>query len=443
MSKYARGVAGLVAITSIATIGIATMSDGEEVYAAGFECYDEQENGFTDNIKDLSVSPTGDFVLYVKDDGTAWFRGTNQCGQAGSGDLNTTTEPRKVKINKKVVRVFASQASSYFLTEDGLMYACGYNKNGECGIGNTDNTTVTTPTLMPGLTNVKEISTYTASDNGRCGDALGSIDPYTTYFITEEGKLYKIGYTVTSAGFIGGGNTLNYSATPSLSPAYVTDSVEKFIATNTLGGGVIAKSDGSLYYYGELSSNKYNVNNAHYYSTPTLLTSGVKVNTLHYYDKESVSFIDSSGKYKHTSRVDTTLYSESGDATAITGAGYYYIGTDGKLYYAWTSSYAPTEVTSIQNPKELLTLKGAGSNKTIYCITKSGDLYAKGENKGAFGNGSSSVSSDWTLIASNVRDIYPSTQFCYILTKDGKWMTSGVEDYHDESYAVTLNSMNF
>ncbi|HOP10521.1 MAG TPA: hypothetical protein PK629_03420 [Oscillospiraceae bacterium] len=90
-------------------------------------------DGVARMVTGLSV-PSG--VLFLKNDGTLWSYGGNEYGQCGNGehgDLDTqtydcvVTEPYHLADN--VIDIWASTSTTFYLTEDHELYACGRNYN--------------------------------------------------------------------------------------------------------------------------------------------------------------------------------------------------------------------------------------------------------------------------------------------------------------------------
>lgn len=75
--------------------------------------------------------------------------GRNPFGQLGLPDTKLCENPTIIPTleNVNVVQAAVGRHHSLFLTDTGRVYACGENKSGQCGIGNTS-PTVPTPTLI-------------------------------------------------------------------------------------------------------------------------------------------------------------------------------------------------------------------------------------------------------------------------------------------------------
>lgn len=63
--------------------------------------------------------------------------GRNQSGQCGHVKLHTFNTPKLIEglSHANIVQAAAGAKHSLFLTDEGVVYACGENKNGKLGIG--------------------------------------------------------------------------------------------------------------------------------------------------------------------------------------------------------------------------------------------------------------------------------------------------------------------
>lgn len=63
--------------------------------------------------------------------------GRNQSGQCGQEELRTFHTPQLIAglSHLNIVQAAAGAKHSLFLTDEGAVYACGENKNGQLGIG--------------------------------------------------------------------------------------------------------------------------------------------------------------------------------------------------------------------------------------------------------------------------------------------------------------------
>lgn len=136
-------------------------------------------------------------------DGKVYATGYNGYGQLGLGDTTNRREFTRLEFfvtsGLTPVDIFCSLERHnnydrlYVLCSNGALYACGYNENGELGVGDTSNRS--TPTLISG--SIASIHKVVAA--ARC-----------TFLLTTTGKLYATGYN--NWGTLGLGDTTARSA---------------------------------------------------------------------------------------------------------------------------------------------------------------------------------------------------------------------------------------
>ncbi len=152
-------------------------------------------------------------VLYALDkDGNVWTAGRNNNGQLGHGD--TVSRPcltrveyfaqHSIRIREVVTpahwyytgtdthSAHSLYVSSYFLGENGLVYVCGYNAEGQ--LGQNDITVKTLPVVVTGVSNVEQLVVATTSSGA-------------VYARTGEGRLYVWG--CNTSGQLGLGDAAN------------------------------------------------------------------------------------------------------------------------------------------------------------------------------------------------------------------------------------------
>ena len=103
-------------------------------------------------IRDIAAGPFG--TIFLKTNNTVYSCGYNANGELGLGNTTTAKVPTLAPI-QNVAQISLYNEHSLFLKADGTVYSSGINEDGRLGIGNTTN--VSTPTLCS-ITNVVDIS---------------------------------------------------------------------------------------------------------------------------------------------------------------------------------------------------------------------------------------------------------------------------------------------
>jgi hypothetical protein len=129
------------------------------------------------------VASESDSIAASKLKTYVWSCGQNTYGELGHGDVVFRKSFAKISSmdSKQVVSVGAGNEHTVFLSKQGKLYVCGYNDNGQCGVGSTQQVKV--PSLVQGVLDSEDIVQVHAY-NG-CEHTLA---------ITRDGKLYAFGY---------------------------------------------------------------------------------------------------------------------------------------------------------------------------------------------------------------------------------------------------------
>lgn len=95
---------------------------------------------FTEKVARVISSSSAVHHMIITNKGQVHMLGRNEKGQLGCGDCDERAGIILVEELKDLVIVGGAVGKSHslFLTDDGQVYACGENKSGQCGIGNTD-----------------------------------------------------------------------------------------------------------------------------------------------------------------------------------------------------------------------------------------------------------------------------------------------------------------
>ena len=96
-----------------------------------------------DNVK--SVYCGKDHNIILKNDGTLWGCGNNQYGQLGLGDTTNRTTFTQITANADDIKsVYCGAYYTLILKNDGTLWGCGWNANGQLCLGDFNNRTTFT-----------------------------------------------------------------------------------------------------------------------------------------------------------------------------------------------------------------------------------------------------------------------------------------------------------
>ena len=121
------------------------------------------------------------YTYILKKDGSLWSCGYNYYGGLGLGTSGSSANKKfaqvTANINNDVKYVACGAVHTFILKNDGSVWACGYNREGQLGLGNNDNKTIFTQ--VPNMTNVKQVAcgnnhTIVLKDDGSiwsCGES--------------------------------------------------------------------------------------------------------------------------------------------------------------------------------------------------------------------------------------------------------------------------------
>ena len=177
----------------------------------------------TDNIK--SVYCGGYYTLILKNNGTLWGCGYNNEGQLGLGDSsdrNIFTQITKNTDNIKLV--YCGGYHTFISKNDGTLWGCGANGYGQLGLG--DNAKRNTFTqITTNVDNIKSVS---------CGY-------YYTIILRNDGTLWGCGWNKYSE--LGLGDTSNRSTFTKITTN--TDNIKSVYCSSN--HTIILKNDGTLW----------------------------------------------------------------------------------------------------------------------------------------------------------------------------------------------------
>ena len=113
------------------------------------------------DVKQIVCGAYHNFIL--KNDGSVWACGYNEYGQLGLND----TKNRKIftqvttNINNDVKQIACGYEHSFIIKNDGSLWSCGYNNKGQLGLGDTTNKNTFTQVTININNDVKQIVGYT------------------------------------------------------------------------------------------------------------------------------------------------------------------------------------------------------------------------------------------------------------------------------------------
>ena len=177
------------------TIGYTTITGYNTKTAATAKAiinvYSNKEGAIT--RPQIEVGP--EYTITLKEDGTVWATGKNDCGQLGNGTTTNSNKPVQVKIDENtyltnVRKISTSNLFTVALTTNGEAYAWGYNPKGQLGQGTTSNVLYATKVKnQDGTGYVQNIIDVIANHSD-------------TMYLDKDGGIYMCGYS-NSALFLG------------------------------------------------------------------------------------------------------------------------------------------------------------------------------------------------------------------------------------------------
>ena len=164
---------------------------------------------------------------------TVWTCGQNSCGELGLSDATQRKSFTKAEFleGHNVVGIGAGNEHSVFMTSDGRVFVSGYNDNGQCGVGTTNQ--VRSPTLVSSLQGeeIAQVHVYNGCEH--------------TLLVTKEGKLMAFGYNYR--GQLGLGNTSSEHAPR---PVRTLLSRRVITAACSYHHSMVLCSDGAVFSFG-------------------------------------------------------------------------------------------------------------------------------------------------------------------------------------------------
>ncbi|MCT2584634.1 RCC1 domain-containing protein [Actinophytocola gossypii] len=167
--------------------------------------------------------------LALRSDGTVWAWGTNDNGLLGRTGSTASAVPVRVPGLNDVTAIAAANGTAYAVRADGSVWAWGANSHGQLGRGVVNNLPQPQPAPVPDVTDITAVATS--------GDQ--------TYALRGNGTVLAWGYNLN--GEMGNGST----GTMVPSPVQVSGLTDVVAISGDLGNGFAAKSDGTVWAWGQ------------------------------------------------------------------------------------------------------------------------------------------------------------------------------------------------
>ena len=321
-------------------------------------------------------------TLILKNDGTLWGCGADDCGQLGFEDMRNRTSFAEITTNANDVKsVYCGRDHSFILKNDGTLWGCGMNSSGQLGLGNTNEihkfTQITTNT-----DNIKSVY---------CGE-------YYTIILKNDGTIWGCGHN--QYGQLGLGDTsYRYTFTKITTNADNVKSVSCG-ANHTL----ILKNDGTLWSCGYGGNGRLGLGDENSRTTFTIINS----------NPGNIKSICCGTYHTLILKNDDTLWGCGSNGSGQLGLG------------STNSSNVFTKITN--NVK----LADCGYEHTVI-LKNDGTLWGCGTNdSGQLGLGDESSRKTFTIIGINtnyIKSIYCGIYYTFILKNDGTLWSCGNNNY--------------
>lgn len=350
------------------------------------------------SVNDIKQVAGYQSMFVLKKDGSLWACGYNSNGQLGLGDKTdrTTLVQVTTNINNDVSSIVCGYDSVIALKKDGTLWGCGYNCYGFFGIGNNTSSTSTFIQIASGMNNIKKVF----CGHGHC------------FIVKTDNTVWACGRN--DKGQLGLGDTTNRTTftqvTANISDIRQLECGDDFT--------FIVKKDGSLWACGNGNAGQLGLNiggtSTSYKTTFTQVTEYINYNVV-----KVVALSQSSYILKN----DGTVWSSGNNSYGQLGIG--------------TTSSGGTQSTKIFTRALYIDANGVediiSSNidsRHILVRKRDGSLWGCGYNfAGQLGLGDKTNRSSFTKITTNVSDVYKVfSTYCqtFIVKNDGTLWVCGL-----------------
>ena len=374
-----------------------------------------------------------DSLYAILDNGSLYAWGNNKDGQLGLGLTDEyVAYNKKVDIPGKVKLIKCAgdnptELACYVITEDGALYVWGKNSYGQLGVGDEVNKNTPTKVNLPGK--IKELITTNVP---------------SVYALMEDSSLYSWGYN--RYGELGVGDEVNKNTPTKVN---LPSKIKELITT---GSSVYAlMEDSSLYAWGYNLDGQLGVGDEVNKNTPTKVNLPSKIKELITTGSSVYALMEDSSLYAWGYNLDGQL--GVGDEVnkntptkvnlpskikelITTGSSVYALMEDSSLY-AWgynldgqlgvgdeVNKNTPTKVNLPSKIKELITTNGS----SVYALMEDSSLYSWGENSyGQLGVGDKINKNTPTIVnlPGKIKKLITSYSASYAILEDGSLYSWG------------------
>ena len=329
-----------------------------------------------------------DSLYAILDNGSLYAWGNNKDGQLGLGltdeyvAYNKKVDiPGKVKLIKCAGVDPTDESACYVITEDGALYVWGKNSYGQLGVG--DEVNKNTPIKVTAI-------------NGKVMELIIGYS-FSVYAILEDGSLYAWGNN--QSGILGVGDEANTNTPTKVN---LPSKIKELIITGSSAYALM--EDSSLYSWGDNYSGQLGVGDEANTNTPTKVNLPGKI-------KELIT----TGLSSYAILEDGSLYSWGDNSDGQLGVG------------DEENRNTPTKVNLPGKIKELIT-----TGSSVYALMEDSSLYAWGNNEsGKLGVGDEVNRNTPTKVnlPGKIKKLITSSSASYAILEDGSLYAWGYNYY--------------